>query len=150
MARVLAVAAMAMSAGMLSARLVSADVTIVETVSVTAGGKTLQGTRTTLISGMRMRVDTVLSTQTTATIFDVPAGSIINLDAKAKRAEIRDISARTADVEKQYPRARVDASLAPAGAPREIAGVKCDEHPFTIRVPMTKDGGMTLGLTGTA
>src|SRR6266850_7692671 len=123
MTRARAAAAMALTAGVLSARVVSADVTLVETLSITAGGKALQGTRTTSISGARMRVDTVPSTRTTATIFDLPSGAIINLDAKAKRAEARDISARAADVEKEYPRARVTASLAPAGASREIAGV---------------------------
>jgi hypothetical protein len=141
---------MALSAGVLSASLVHADVTIVETISVTAGGKTLQGTRTTFISGARMRIDTALSTQTAATIFDLPAGSIINLDAKARRAEVRDIAARNAELEKEYPRARADASFGLAGASREIAGMKCDEHAFTIRVPMTKDGDIALVLTGTA
>jgi hypothetical protein len=150
MSRARVAAAMALSAGVLSARVVSADVTLVETLSVTAGGKALQGTRTTFISGARMRIDTALSTQTAATVFDVPAGSIISLDAKARRAEFHDISARNAELEKEYPRARADASLAPAGASREIAGVKCDEREFTIRVPMTKDGSMALVLTGKA
>jgi hypothetical protein len=150
MARVTVLGAMVLGAGVLSTGVASADVTIVETMTITAGGKPLQGTRTTYISGAQMRIDAELPGQVTATIFDLPAGSIINLDAKTKRAESRDIAVRATEVEKEYPRARVETSLGPGGSSREVAGVSCDEHAFTIRVPMTKDGSMALRLTGSA
>jgi len=129
---------------------VSADATIVEKLSVTAGGKTIEGMRTTYISGERMRIETVLPEQSATTVYDLPAGSMIGLDMKAKRAEIRIIAARAAAVEKDYPRARAEAGFTATGASREIAGVACSEQAFTIRVPMVSDGSIALKLTGTA
>jgi hypothetical protein len=134
----------------LAPAVVSADTTIVEKLSVTAGGRTIEGTRTTYISGERMRIETVLPEQSATTVYDLPAGSMIGLDMKAKRAEIRTVAARAAAVEKEYPRARVEAGFNATGASREIAGVACTEQAFTIRVPMVSDGSIALRLTGTA
>jgi hypothetical protein len=128
----------------------AADVTIVETLSVTAGGKTIRGTRTTYVSGERMRIDTVLPDQSAATVYDLPAGSIVGLDAKAKRAELFTLAARAAAVEKDYPRSRAKTTLQSTGATREIAGVACAEQAFTVRVPMVSDDSIALMLTGSA
>ena len=128
----------------------AADVTIVETLSVTAGGKTIRGTLTTYISGERMRIDAVLPDQSASTLYDLPAGSIVGLDAKAKRAELFTLAARAAAVEKEYPRARVKATLQSTGATSEIAGVACVEQTFTIRVPVVSDDSIALMLTGSA
>lgn len=143
-------AAVVLAGAVLTAQIATADVTIVEKLSATVGGKTMEGTRTTQISGERMRIETVLSEEIATTIFDLPSGSTITLNTKSKRAEVRDMAARAAAVEKTYPRARVETSLKPAGTAREIVSVACNEQAFTIRVPMTKDGGMALVLAGSA
>src|SRR5258708_13526757 len=80
----------------------AADVTIVETLSVTAGGKTIRGTLTTYISGERMRIDAVLPDQSASTLYDLPAGSIVGLDAKANRAELFPLAPPPPATEKQY------------------------------------------------
>ena len=42
------------------------------------------------------------------TLYDLQGGTIANLDAKKKRAELHDLAARNAKLEKEYPRAQAD------------------------------------------
>ncbi len=127
-----------------------ADITIVETVTTRMGGQSAQGIRTTHIKGSRMRVEQVAGGTSSATLFDLPAGTIVSLDTAKNRAEVHSLSARTAELEQQYPRQRASAMVAPAGATKEIAGQPCTEYTFTIKVPMTKDGEPSLIVAGTA
>jgi hypothetical protein len=128
----------------------TADVVMTETTHAKIGGKTVDGVRTTYIKGPRMRLEVVQANDAQTTLYDVPAGVTIALDAKKKRAELRDISARNAELERRYPRSRVVVTLTPTGATKQLAGVSCDEHAFSIRVPMTKDGSLVLVMTGSA
>ena len=127
-----------------------ADVVITETTAVRMGGRSATGVRTTFIKGPQMRVEVVQGTESATTIFDLPAGATINLDDKKRRAEIREISERSAELEREYPRARVTVALAPTGATKQVAGSSCAEYTFTIRVPTTKDGQSALNMTGAA
>jgi hypothetical protein len=129
---------------------VRADVLIVETTSANAGNRKVDGVRTTYISGARMRLEVVRADASTTTLYDVPAGTTTALDAKKRRAELRDISARNAELERQYPRERATVTLTPTGARNELVGTPCDEYAFSIRVPMTKDGNLALMMTGAA
>lgn len=127
-----------------------ADVVITETTAAKVGSHSATGVRTTFIKGTQMRVEVVQGEEMAATIFDLPAGATINLDDKKRRAEIREISARYAELERQYPRERVTVTLTPTGAAKQVAGSSCTEYTFTIRVPMTKDGKSALNMTGAA
>src|SRR5664279_4069149 len=111
----------------LSAR-ASADVRIVETTVVKAGDRVARGTRSTYIKGVRMRIEVVQADQSATTVYDLPAGVTLALDAPRRRAESRAIEARAAELEKQYPRARTEIKLTPSGATKELAGASCAEH----------------------
>lgn len=128
----------------------TADVLITETTHVTVGRRTIDGVRTTYIKGAQMRLEVVQAGEATTTLYDVPGGTTITLDPKKKRAELRDISARIAELERQYPRERVMVTIAFTGATKELVGAPCDEHAFRIRVPMTRDGSLALMMTGSA
>lgn len=128
----------------------AADVLIAEKTTVTAGSRIVDGTRSTYIRDARMRIESIQGDTSTTTVYDLPAGVTIGLDATKKRAELRDIASRNAELQREYPRERVEISLTPTGATREIGSESCDEHAFTIRVPMSKDGSLALLMTGSA
>ena len=128
----------------------TADVRLVETTRDQAGGKTIAGVRTTSIKGARMRLDTVRDNKTAATLYDVPAGATITLDARKKRATWRDVDRRNAKLEEEYPRASVTVTLTPTGATRTVAGALCREFALSVRVPMTKSASLVLTMTGSA
>lgn len=134
----------------LSARSLSADVLITETVAAQAGDRNLPGTRSTYIKGTQMRIDTVQGKDSASTLYDLRDNVTIALDARKKRADVRDIAARNARLEQVYPRARTMTNLMATGTTRDIAGTSCAEQTFTIRVPMTKDGDLAFMLTGSA
>ena len=128
----------------------SADVLISETVQAQAGGRAITGVRTTYIKGSYMRVETVQNKEAATTLYDLPAGVSVILQPNKKRAELREIAARHAELERLYPRERAVVTVNPTGASKEVAAAPCNEHAFNIRVPMTSDGGLALLMTGTA
>ena len=73
-----------------------ADVRITENTSAKAGDRSVQGVRSIYIRGSRMRIELTQNNRTTATVFDLPAGAIVDLEPEKKRAEIREIGARNA------------------------------------------------------
>ncbi|MBI4485155.1 MAG: hypothetical protein HY655_04005 [Acidobacteria bacterium] len=127
-----------------------ADVRITETTQVTAGKRRIDGVRTTSIKGTRMRLETLQGKESVTTLYGLPAGVTLTLDARKRRAEERNISARNAALQKLYPRERVTVALTPTGGTRDVIGAACDKYAFTIRVPMTKDDGLPLVATGAA
>jgi len=128
----------------------TADVRLVETTRDQAGSKTIEGVRTTSIKGARMRLDAVRNNEPTTTIYDVPAGATIALEAKKKRATWRDVDRRNAKLEGEYPRASVTVAVTPTGATKTLVGALCREYALSVRVPMTKDGRLALTMTGSA
>lgn len=97
-----------------------------------------------------MRIAVEQDGQPTVTLFDLPAGVTIALEAAKRRAEGPSMAARATELENNVPRARVTTTMTVAGAAREIAGVSCQDHRFTIRVPATTDGDQIVVLAGTA
>ena len=128
----------------------SADVVMVEKTVAKGGGKTFESVRSSYIKGARMRAEVTQDGKTTATVFDVPAGETIQLDAAKRRAYVRNVAARYAKLEKEHPRSRVTVSLAAAGSTQTAAGTSCDDHTFEVRVPMVKSGAIVFTMNGTA
>jgi hypothetical protein len=128
----------------------AADVRLVETTRDQSGSRTIEGVRTTSIKGARMRLDAVRSNEATTTLYDVPAGATISLEAKKKRATWRDAGRRNAKLEDEYPRARVTVAVTPTGATKTLVGAPCREYALSVRVPMTRDGSLVLTMTGSA
>ena len=126
------------------------DVRLVESTHDQAGGRTVEGVRTTSIKGTRMRLETVRDGEPITTLFDVPAGATITLDGKKKRATWRDVDRRNAKLEQEYPRAGVTVIVTPTGATRTLVGAGCREYTVSVRVPITKSGSLVLTMTGSA
>ena len=127
-----------------------ADVLIKETIHVEARGKTTDGARSTSVKGRQMRLESAVGDEATVTVYDLQAGQTLALDAKKRRAEIRDIAARAAQLQKKYPREQTEVAVKATGVSKSIAGVSCDEHTFTVRVPLLKDGSVALLMQGSA
>jgi hypothetical protein len=127
-----------------------ADLLIVERTQGTVVGRPVEGMRSTYIKGARMRVEIVQGDRSSVTLFDLPAGTVANLDAKKQRAELHDIAARHAKLEKESPRRQVAVTLEASGATRTIADASCDAYTFLVRVPVTRNGDIAVTLTGTA
>jgi hypothetical protein len=128
----------------------AADVLIKETVTTTSRDKVRHATRSIAIKGERMRIEVEQEGPPTVTLFDVPAGVTIALDAGKRRVTVTPMSERAAELERKVPRARVTTTMRAAGTTREIAGVRCEDHAFTVRVPATSDGDHVVVLSGTA
>lgn len=128
----------------------SADLKIVEKSVSRSGDRVIEALRSTYIKGPRMRIDVTQDGATTATVYDLPAGEMFELDASKRKAVARKVTARNAKLEKEYPRARSTMTVTPTGVAKTIAGVACDEHRFAGRVPVTKSEEIVLTLSGTA
>jgi hypothetical protein len=114
-----------------------ADLLILEKVS---GKGTAGTTRSIYIKGQRMRIDVSQGKDSRSTVYDLPAGTIVALNADKKRAEVRAMSARYTEVETLYPRQRTSVTVEPTGATKEIAGIASEEYTFLVTVPMTAKG----------
>ena len=127
----------------------SADVAITAAAKGKMGGRDFSGTWTLRIADKRLRIETGPS-GTGGTIHDLAQGLTIYLDATKRRAAERTVASRSAKVEQVYPRARTSVSLTERGATRQIGDTSCDDHDYSVRVPLTKDGDLALLMTGTA
>lgn len=134
----------------LSVEPLCADVRITETIAAKAGDRDLPGTRVTSIKGTQMRIDLSQGEESASTVYDLRANVTIALDARKKRAEVRDIAERNAKLERMYPRSRATTTITSKGTTQEIAGASCAEHAFVVRVPMTKGDDLAFMLTGSA
>ena len=128
----------------------SADLLIVEKSVLKAGDRSIEGVRSTYIKGTRMRIETAQEGKTLVTVYDLPAGEMLELDAEQRRANVRLVTARNAKLEKEYPRRRTTATLTATGSTHTVAGIPCDDYALTVRVPMTKSGEIAMILTGAA
>ena len=115
-----------------------ADVLITEQVVAKAGGRDINGTRSIHVKRAHMRIDSVQAGASTSTVYDLREGVTILLNADKKRAELREIAARNAKLERDYPRARVTTTVKATQVTKEIAGATCAEHTYEIRVPMSE------------
>ena len=97
-----------------------------------------------------MRIEVVQGDQSSVTLYDLPGGTIANLDAKKKRAELHRVADRNAKLEKEFPRRQATVSLTPSGTTGTIASVSCETYGFLVRVPISSDGKTGMTLTGTA
>jgi hypothetical protein len=135
----------------LFATYLGADVRITETVVAKAGDRSQPAaTRVTAVQGNRMRIDHQQDKESASTLYDLNDSVTIALDTKKKRADVRAMAERNAKLEKLYPRARTTTTLTATGTRRDVAGVSCGDHTFSVRVPLTKDESIAFMLTGSA
>lgn len=128
----------------------SADLLIVEKAVLRSGDRSIEAVRSTSIKGARMRIEFTRDGKTAVTLYDLPAGETIALDAAKRRAEVRNIAARNAKLEKDYPRHRSTVSITPKASTQTVAGSTCTDHAFAVRTPVRQNGSIVLTLNGTA
>jgi hypothetical protein len=134
---------------LLPARL-AADLLIVEKAVLRSGDRSIEAVRSTSIKGARMRIEFAHDGKTAVTLYDLPAGETIVLDAAKRRAEVRNIAARNAKLEKDHPRHRSTVSITPKESTQTVAGSTCTDHAFAVRTPVRQNGSIVLTLTGAA
>jgi hypothetical protein len=127
-----------------------ADLIITERTVSKAGDRSVEGRRSTYIKGTRMRIELVQDGRSSATVYDLPDGAIIQLDAKKRQAHVSDVAARNSQLQKKYPRERALTNLTRTGATKTLAGLSCEDFTFTVIVPLTKEGKTTLTMNGAA
>jgi hypothetical protein len=126
------------------------DVLISESTVGAAGRHRVEGTRITMIKGLKMRVEAKVGKDVVVVLYDAAACQEISLNSRKREARIRKFSELREAAERSVPKERVTSSIAPTGGREDVGGKSCDENAFTIRVPILKDGGPVLVMTGKA
>ena len=129
-----------------------ADVTIKQTTNGKGMGMSAAGTTVTYIKGMKMRSEVVTGDTTRTTIFDVENQKMYSFDSKKKEADVWDMAAFAAEMQKSVDVGEMKASVKATGQTKQIAGKTATGYDMEISVPSTmggKDGlKMTILLTG--
>jgi hypothetical protein len=99
-----------------------ADVTIEQTMNGKALGFSGETTGTTYIKGNKMRSDADIRNRTQTTIFDLDAQKMYVFDSKKKEADVWDMAAFAAELEKTVDMSGAQASFRPNGQTKQIAG----------------------------
>ncbi|MDH4065753.1 MAG: hypothetical protein OEW19_15250 [Acidobacteriota bacterium] len=129
-----------------------ADVTIKQTT--TGKGMGMSGTMagTTYIKGMKMRTETVTGDTTRITIFDVETQKMISFDSKKKEADVWDMQALSAELNKSVDTSEMTSSVKPNGQSKQIAGQTAAGYDMEISMPASMGGPggpkMTVRLAG--
>lgn len=135
-----------------TASVAAADVTIKQTS--TGKGMGMSGTTAgvTYIKGMKMRSETVSGDTTRVTIFDVENQKMYSFDTKKKEADVWDMQAFSAEMNKNVDMSGMTASVKPNGQTKQIGGKSATGYDMEISVPaqMGGQGGpkMTVTLVG--
>ncbi len=129
-----------------------ADVTIRQAAAGKGLGKSGKSTEVTYLKGSKMRTETISGSRTQVTILDLDAQKMYSFDLKKKEADVWDMQAMAADMNKAVDTSAMTASVKPNGQTKEIAGKTASGYDLEIEVPMTMGGpggpAMTMKMTG--
>ena len=125
-----------------------ADLIITEKTVLKMGDRNVEGVRSTYIKGARMRIEMVQDGRSAATLYDLPSGAIVEFDTQKRQANVRDLAARTALLQKEYPSERATTTVVATGETKTVAGVSCGESTYAVAVPLTRDGKTILTMNG--
>lgn len=140
MKRLMAVTA----AVMVSAAVLHADVTVVQTTKVEGGPAGMMGanagmTMTMFVKGTKMRSEAEMMGNRTAFIVDAATKQMFMLNPADKTA--RAVDAANPIVPKGTQMPNIDVSFKPTGQTRTIDGVACDEYAVQMAMDMASMGG---------
>ena len=121
---------------------VFADVTITATGSGKGLGMGATMQTVTYIKGAKMRTEVITGDQIIATITDLDAQKMIQINVKKKEAEVFDLAKMAAEVDKNVGTVVPKVTFAPNGQKKDIGGRSCVGYDLSITVPMAagKDG----------
>lgn len=72
---------------------------IVEKTLIEIGSRAVEGVRSSHIKESRMRIEWTQAGQTAVTIYDLPAGEMLELDAGKRKVNVRALTARNQKLE---------------------------------------------------
>lgn len=125
-----------------------ADVTITSTTDGKGFGMAAGGEAVTYIKGARMRADAKIGDSPSSTIIDLDKQQFISLNHKKRQAEITDMAALHAELDK-IAASDISVKMTPTGQTKQIGGQSCDGHAMEVRVPMAVgDDQMTIVMAG--
>jgi len=142
--------------GMALALVVSAaaDMTLKQTINGTGMFAALQGTGTTYIKGMKMRSEAETRGGVLTSIHDLENQKMYVLDSHAKKGDVWDMQAFSAELAKSVATGQVKSTLKPNGETKAIAGKTASGYDVDVTVPATVGGPggmeMTVSLHGKA
>jgi hypothetical protein len=113
-----------------------ADVKITATMSGKGMGMAGTGESVTYIKGSKMRSDSSIAGNQTATIVDVGAQKMIVLNMKKQEAEIYDLSQLSRDLESKVDMSAAKVSMTANGQTKEILGRQTAGYDVAITMPM--------------
>ena len=131
---------------------VHADVTVVQTTTVTGGAAAMAGASapspvmTSRIKGLKSRMDIDVQGMSISTIADLVAHQVIMLRHDQKTAHVISSAAGAAAAANDLapagiPPVKMDSSIAPTGKSQVIDGIKCDEYAFSTTMSLGEMSG---------
>jgi hypothetical protein len=121
-----------------------ADVTVTSQVTGKGLGKMAESQSITYIKGLKMRADAMIGNTPSTTIIDIEAQKFISINHKKKEAQVYDLAAFRAQLDKNVKGAEATSSLKPNGEKRDIAGKSCTGYEMSVSVPMAMGEGMNM------
>lgn len=139
---------------LISAAVLRADVTVVQTTTVEGGmaamaGATVSPTVTMRVKGMKSRTEIDAAPVSVVTIVDLATRQVTTLRPDQKTATIVSSTPPPAagpgsPVAPQIRLGGIDGSVKPTGKSRVIDGIKCDEYAFTTNMNMGEMTGAQM------
>lgn len=126
-----------------------ADVLISETTSSQVGGRKIEGRRTVMIKGTKLRVETKSGKADRVTIYDTESRQQITLDSEKRQAKVKKLASLEQAAERKVPRDTVKSSLTATGQHDQVMQKRCILYDFSVRVPVNNGSDPTLVMTGT-
>lgn len=130
----------------LASAALSADVTIVTTISIEGGAPGMMAGQqmprmVNRVKGLRSASTLEMQGATMTTIVNLASRRVVMLNSQNRTAQVFDGTAKPAD--KSIPVPKTDIKMKPTGRTRTIQGVECSEHTYTVTVQMDQMMGGT-------
>ncbi len=131
----------------------SADVKMTSTNTGQGLGAMINGETVTWVKGPRMRIDrSGMPEGRTTTIMDAAARLMTTINHDKRTAEITDMAAIGAQIEKSVAASDVKAQVTPNGSSKTLLGKSCAGYDLLLTVPMTLGNqpnmAMIVSMTG--
>jgi hypothetical protein len=110
----------------------SADVTITQRLGANGQNPQSDWTRKIFIKGMKLKIESQRGKKVFVTVYDLEAGQEMVWESKAKVANVFDLAAESAKLEKRMKTVRT--SIQPMGQSKQALGVSCEQFKYEIIV----------------
>ncbi|MFO7695144.1 MAG: hypothetical protein R6V57_18825 [Vicinamibacterales bacterium] len=126
----------------------SADLGMTMTMSMNAGGMSVNATMETRVKALKMRSDIKMMQQDMSIFFDTAAGQVFTVNHATREITSTDPSALAGDFPVAFGEAVV--SMKPNGQTKELLGRTCQGYALEMTVPMSVgQEAITMRMSGT-